>query len=64
MSRDTFLLLILKKRFQDKKYCIYKYSEYLTIPKECFNRKSGEFCIGVKIDYLYAVLIYLFRPYP
>ena len=39
---------------------IYKYSEYLTIPKECFNRDSGEFCIGVKINNKYSDLIHFF----
>ena len=37
---------------------IYNYSETIIISKECFDKESGEFCIGVKIDYLYSVLIY------
>ena len=42
----------------DYKRIIYKYSEILTIPKECFNRDSGEFCIGTKVNNKYQILIY------
>ena len=36
----------------------YVYNEFITIPSECFDKESGEFCIGVKIDYLYSTLVY------
>ena len=39
---------------------VYQYSELLTIPKECFNKDSGEFCIGVKINNKYSDLIHFF----
>lgn len=41
---------------------IYNNSEIITIPKECFDKESGEFCIGIKLDYFYTIVFY-FRYY-
>lgn len=47
---------------ENSRHYIYNNSEIITIPKECFDKENGEFCIGVKEDYYYIELFY-FRYY-